>query len=47
MSIKNSNDTTANRTLDLPTCSAVIQTTAPTGAPEIYHRVLSFYARNT
>ena len=33
MSIKNSNDTTGNRTRDLPTCSARPQTNAPPRAP--------------
>ena len=33
MSIKNSNDTTGNRTRDLPACSAVPQPTAPPRAP--------------
>jgi hypothetical protein len=34
MSMKNSNDTTGNRTRDLPACSAVPQPTAPPGAPK-------------
>jgi len=33
MSMKNSNDTTRNRTHDLPTCSTVPQQTAPPHAP--------------
>jgi len=33
MSMKDSNDTIGNRTLDLPVCSAVPQPTAPPRAP--------------
>ena len=33
MSIKNSNDTIGNRTLDLPACRAVPQRTAPPSVP--------------
>jgi len=35
MSMKNSNDTIGNRTLDLPTCSAVSQPTAPPPVPHL------------
>ena len=35
MSMKNSNDTIGNRTLDLPACSAVPQQTAPPRAPKL------------
>ena len=37
MSMKNSSDTIENRTRDLPTCSAVLQPTAPPRAPTIDH----------
>ena len=33
MSVKNSSDAIGNRTRDLPTCSAVLQPTAPPRAP--------------
>ena len=36
MSMKNSNDTNGNRTRNLPACSAVPQTTAPSRVPEIF-----------
>jgi hypothetical protein len=40
MSMKNSNDTIGNRTLDLPTCSAVPQPTAsPAACPTILNIV--------
>jgi len=35
MSMKNSNDTTGNRTRDLPACSAVPQPTAPLRVPKL------------
>jgi len=46
MSKKNSNDTIGNRTCDLPDCSAVPQTTAPTaGRP--FHFVAYFNVQMT
>ena len=36
MLMKNSNDTTGNRTRDLPACSAVLQPTAPPRAPRLH-----------
>ena len=36
MSMKNSNDTTGDRSRDLPACSAVPQLTAPKRAPNFY-----------
>jgi hypothetical protein len=39
MSMKNSNDTIGNRTRDLPSCSAVLQPTAPPRAPIFSQRL--------
>jgi hypothetical protein len=40
MSMKNSSDTIANRTRDLPVCSAVPQPTAPPRVPMYYVGIL-------
>jgi hypothetical protein len=44
MSMKNSNDTTGNRTRDLPACSAVPQPTAPPRAPKL--RCMEIYKQS-
>jgi len=38
MSMKNSNDTNADRTRDLPACSAVLQQTSPPRVPDLSTR---------
>jgi len=41
--MKNSNDTVGNRTRDLPTCSAVLQPTAPPRDPIIKMVEINFF----
>jgi hypothetical protein len=45
MSMKNSSDTIGNRTRDLPTCSAVLQQTAPPPPPRSLVMTSNFQSR--